>query len=90
MDKQLDGSIGNFVHRRLSQLKVLARLVEHELSAAKGSKDINLERDLVENLLDTVEIFIEDFEVAHTGVARERTAARASVDANKPAVTRLS
>ena len=55
MDKQKD------VRRHASQLKVLARLLEHELDASQG-KDLVLDRELSENILDTIEIFIEDID----------------------------
>ena len=75
MEKQVDGNIGSFVHRRMSQLKVLSRLMEHEISASKG-QDVVLDRGLTENLLDTLEIFIDDFEIARGGKAREKRGAR--------------
>jgi hypothetical protein len=82
--EKTETNFGVFVQRHLSQMKVLARLVEHELGAAKGAKDVTIERDLVENILDALEIFIEDFD-------RSNGDARTSkpVDA-KPAVTRLN
>ena len=66
MDKT-DG-IGKFVHRRMSQLKILSRLLEHELDAAKGAKDISLDRGIIEDTLDTLEIFIEDVEGVNGGI----------------------
>ena len=60
MDKQTDTVTGKFVHRHVSQLKVLARLMEHELDAAKGTAEVAMDRELVESMLDTLEIFIED------------------------------
>ena len=85
MEKQVDGNIGSFVHRRMSQLKVLSRLMEHEISANKG-QDITLDRALAENLLDTLEIFIDDFDIARGGKAREKRHSGES----KPQVTRLN
>ncbi len=85
MEKQADGNIGNFVHRRISQLKVVTRLMEHELESSKG--DVTMDRSLLESTLDTLEIFVEDFESARGGVRKDR--ARGGVDA-KPAVTRLN
>ena len=80
MDKATEG-IGKFVHRRMSQLKILSRLLEHELDAAKGAKDITLERGLVEETLDSLELFIEDVEAAggangRTRVVPEKTVSR--------------
>ena len=85
MDKQAEANISTFVQRRLSQMKLLGRLVEHELTAAKGGKDVTMQRELVENMLDAIEIFVEDFERSH-GDARPRSATN---DA-KPTVTRLN
>jgi len=84
MDKS-DASVGKFVGRHLSQIKVLSRLLEHELDAAKGNKDISLDRVIVENILDTMEIFIEDCEKVSERRGRER-----SGSAEKPAVARLN
>ncbi len=78
MEKSIDG-VGKFVHRRMSQLKILSRLLEHELDAAKGAKDISLERGLLEDALDTLEIFIEDVEGANDGVMRSRQSAEKTV-----------
>jgi hypothetical protein len=89
MEKLAEANIGSFVHRRLSQIKILSRLIEHELEVAKGAKDVSLGRDLVENVLDTLEIFVEDFEEAHKGTPRETTWVCANADA-KPSVTRLN
>ncbi len=78
MEKSIDG-VGKFVHRRMSQLKILSRLLEHELDAAKGAKDISLERGLLEDTLDTLEIFIEDVEGANGGAMRSRQSAEKTV-----------
>ena len=72
-----------FVRRHVSQLKVLARLFEHEMDAAQGGKDIVIDRELGENILDTLEIFIEDVD----GGAREK---RTQQQAEKAPVTRLN
>jgi hypothetical protein len=86
MEKQGDGNIGNFVHRRMSQVKVLARLLEHELGQTKGA-ELAMDRSLAENVLDTLEIFIDDFEIARGGKAREKRAGQVEA---KPQVTRLN
>ena len=84
MEKQTDPGINKFVHRHASQLKVLARLIEHELDTSKGGAEVAMDRELVESVLDTLEIFIED-------VAGERTGRSiAAKPAEKPAVTRLN
>ena len=86
MEKQVDGNLGNFMHRRISQIKVMARLLEHELDAAKGN-DVTLDRELVASVLDGLEVYIDDFARARGGNVRERDR---KVSEEKPAVTRLN
>jgi hypothetical protein len=87
MDKPVETNTASFVQRRLSQVKLLNRLLEHELGAARGAKELTLERELVENVVDALEIFVEDFE-RHSGHAGEKPAR--SANEAKPAVTRLN
>jgi hypothetical protein len=88
MEKTIE-SEGQFVRRHLSQLRILSRLLEHELELAKG-EDVVLDKTLVESALDTIDIFIEDCD---DGVA---PAARIGASRTKPAtkeegsVTRLN
>lgn len=82
MDTKAD--IGKYVSRHLSQLKVLTRLLEHELDGAKGGREVTIDRDLVENVLDTLEIFVEDCDAGTGGRERQKNA-----DA-KPQVARLN
>lgn len=83
MDTKKDST---FVRRHVSQLKVLARLIEHELDAGQG-KDIVLDRDLGESMLDTLEIFIEDLDV---GASEPRERGSRQQQPEKAAVTRLN
>ena len=85
MEKQVDGNIGSFVQRRMSQMKVLARIFEHEVNSAKG-QDVVLDRGLAESMLDSLEIYVDDFEIARGGKPREKR----QVADQKPAVTRLN
>ena len=77
-------NVGKFVGRHLSQLKILARLMEHELEAAKGGREVTIDRHLVENVLDTLEIFVDDCETA-SGAPRDRNRIE-----QKPVVARLN
>ena len=86
MEKQADGNIASFVHRRMSQVKIVTRLLEHELSTAKG-QDLTVDRSIIENVLDTLEIYVDDFEIARGGKAREKRQRDAEA---KPQVTRLN
>ena len=71
MKKQLDASVDSYVVRHLSQLKILVRLVEHELSSTKPGTNPTMDRDMVENLLDLLEIFVEDVESVAAPKERE-------------------
>lgn len=88
MRKQVEQGTESFLQRHLSQLKIVARLLEHEVNATKQGASMTIDRDLVENLLDTVEIFIDDVGEA-AGPRREREIKSTATDA-KPAVTRLN
>ena len=76
-------NVPKFVGRHLSQLKILARLLEHELEAAKGAREVTIDRVLIENALDTLEIFTDDCETI-TGSSRDRKVEQ------KPVVARLN
>jgi len=84
METKQDVNVPKFVGRHLSQLKILARLLEHELEAAKGGREVTMDRHLVENALDTLEIFTDDCETI-SGVSRERGKVE-----QKPVVARLN
>ncbi|MHC5065957.1 MAG: hypothetical protein ACYTG5_18505 [Planctomycetota bacterium] len=84
MEKKTE--IDRFVQRHLSQLKVLTRLMEHEIDLSKDAAEVTFDRDLTENMLDTIEIFIEDVEGSEPKAARKGRAQAES----KPAVTRLN
>ncbi len=79
---------GSQMHRRLSQIKVTARLLEHELDLAKDNKDVSLDRSLADSVLETLQVFIEDFDqLMGTPTRVENTR---SAEPQKPAVTRLN
>lgn len=84
METKPEVNLGKFVGRHLSQLKIVTRLLEHELEAAKGAREVTIDRTLIENILDTVEIFTDDCE-AVSGSSRDR----AKVE-QKPVVARLN
>lgn len=84
METKPEVNVSKFVGRHLSQLKILARLFEHELEAAKGAREVTMDRHLIENALDTLEIFTDDCEEV-SGIARERSKME-----QKPVVARLN
>jgi hypothetical protein len=84
MEGKSEINIGKYVSRRLSQVKVLSRLLETELETAKGSREITMDRNVVEQVLDVLEIFIEDCDSVTGGQAARKAAEQ------KPAVARLN
>jgi hypothetical protein len=83
MEAKPEVNVPKFISRHLSQLKILSRLLEHELEASKGAREVSLDRHLIENVLDTLEIFTDDCE-AISG-SRDRSKPEA-----KPVVARLN
>jgi len=49
-----------FVSRRLHPVRITVSLLNHEMEAAKGNKDVVLSRAVLESVISTMEIFIED------------------------------
>ena len=84
MENKTEVNVGKFVGRHLSQIRILARLLEHELEAAKGGREVTIDRVLVENVLDTIEIFVDDCETV-SGTTRDRSKIE-----QKPVVARLN
>ncbi|MEO6597136.1 MAG: hypothetical protein ABIP94_20525 [Planctomycetota bacterium] len=84
MENKSEVNVGKYVSRHLSQLKILSRLLEHELEAAKGAREVTIDRHLIENTLDTLEIFTDDCESV-SGSSRERGKVE-----QKPVVARLN
>jgi hypothetical protein len=60
MDIQTQSKIVNPVVRQLASLKVLSRLLGHELHVQGGSKTIQLSREEVVEIQTTVDLFIEE------------------------------
>ncbi len=88
MDRNQDQA--QYTRRHLSQLKILVRLLEHELELAKG-EEVVLDKALMENTLDCLEIFIEDNGTTSTTKTSSGSSERKSVSAEaKPQVTRLN
>lgn len=75
MEGKSEINIGKYVSRRLSQVKVLTKLLETELESAKGGRELTIDRNTIEQVLDVLEIFVEDCETATGG--RDRKMAEA-------------
>ncbi len=53
-------SQGSSFQRQLANLKLLSRLIGHELHAQSSAKVITLSRDEVEEIQTTIDLFIEE------------------------------
>ncbi len=84
MDNKSEVNVGKFVGRHLAQLKLMSRVLEQELEGAKGNREVSIDRHLVENVLDVLEIFVDDCENV-SGSSRDRSKVEA-----KPVVARLN
>lgn len=51
---------GNAILRHLSNLKLVSRLLGHELHSQGAAKTINLSRDEVLEIQNTIDLFIEE------------------------------
>ena len=71
MDKASSGSVAN-INRRLSAVKVVVDLLNHELDLGKADKAISLERDRLDAAVTTLEDFIGDIEAALKGGGDDR------------------
>jgi len=58
-------SLDEFVHRKLQPIKVLVGMLNREMDM-NPAESIELQRAEVDNLLTTLELFIEDFERVST------------------------
>ncbi len=60
MESQSSTKHQNPIVRQLASLKLLSRLLGHELHAQGGSKTVTLSRDEVMEIQATVDLFIEE------------------------------
>ena len=60
MDHQRSQRPASALQRQLSNLKLVSRLLSHELHTQGGSKSITLSRDEVLEIQTTLELFIEE------------------------------
>lgn len=57
--------MGKFVDRRLHPVRVALGLMNHEMELARGESTITLDSEVVRSLIETMSLFVEDFEVSH-------------------------
>ena len=60
MDAQGQSKYGSHMQRHLAALKVVSRLLGHELHSQNGTKSISLSREEVVEIQTTLDMFIEE------------------------------
>jgi hypothetical protein len=57
--------IGKFVDRRMHPVRVAMHLMNHELELNRNDQMVSLDRETLRSLVETFQIFIEDFESSY-------------------------
>jgi hypothetical protein len=57
--------IGKFVDRRLHPVRVALNLMNHELELNRNDQMVSLDRETLRSLMETFQIFVEDFETSY-------------------------
>ena len=57
--------IGKFVDRRLHPVRVALNLMNHELELNRNDQMVSLDRETLRSLMETFQIFVEDFESSY-------------------------
>jgi len=76
MEKQ-SNKYSNSLSRQLSNLKLISRLLGHELHNQSSAKTISLSRDEVMEIQTTIDLFIEE---ASKGIGSKSTGGYGSVE----------
>ncbi len=63
--------IGKFVDRRLHPVRVALGLMNHELELARTDADVNVDKEVLRSLIETMQMFVEDFEVQYRAVREQ-------------------
>jgi len=71
MDIQSPSKTQNPTVRQLASLKIVSRLLGHELHAQATAKTIQLSRDEVVEIQTTLDLFIEDISRRHGGATTQ-------------------
>jgi len=57
--------MSKFVNRRLHPVRVALGLMNHEMELSRGESTITLDREVVRSLIETMSLFVEDFEASN-------------------------
>lgn len=73
MEKSKVTNIGAYTNRHLHPVKLAIGHLNRVLAANKGGGSVNMERELLESIAATIEIFVEDFETSCDAGDRKTT-----------------
>lgn len=76
MEKQQETPLARIVRRRLSPVKVAIRVLQDELDLS-GDGRVVLDRSLVEDLIGSLELFVDDLE-SDAGVTKSTSSTNAT------------
>jgi hypothetical protein len=57
--------IAKFVDRRLHPVRLALGLLNHELELSRNEPSITLDKEVARSLIETVSMFVEDFEASY-------------------------
>ncbi len=73
------------MQRQLANLKLVSRLLGHELHTQSSAKSINLSRESVLEIQTTLDLFIEEASRSHMGISAGQNAGSSTRMVGSPA-----
>lgn len=81
----MEMSVEKFVSRRLHPVRVVVNLLHREMEVAKG-EEVYLDRDLLDSVVNTLEIFVGDYDVNFSPAGSKAGKEKKFVDLTKGTV----
>lgn len=63
--------IGKFVDRRLHGVRLALGLLNHEMELSRGDNVVSLDREVLRSVIETVSMFVEDFEASNRALKEQ-------------------
>lgn len=78
--------MGKFVDRRLHAVRVAVNLLNHEMELARNDAAVTLEREQLKSIIETMTMFVEDFDVSWRAVKEQNQKKFAQAGSAQPKV----
>ena len=75
--------IGKFVDRRLHPVRISLGLLNHEVELARGESTVVMDKEVARSLIETLSMFVEDFEASHRAMKEQGNKKFAQASGNK-------